>query len=56
MTHDPFVNHHFHLEHVDRGFLTDEDIQVIMKKEFQLKGWNKYGTCLFFLVFVDWHI
>ena len=56
MTHDPFLNHHFHLEHVDRGFLTDEDIQVIMKKEFQLKGWNKYGTCLFFLVFVDWHI
>lgn len=34
MTHDPFVNHHFHLEHVDRGFLTDEEIQVIMKKEF----------------------
>lgn len=34
MSHDPFVNHHFHLEHVDRGFLTDEEIQVIMKKEF----------------------
>ena len=34
MSHDPFVNHHFHLEYVDRGFLTDEEIQVIMKKEF----------------------
>ena len=34
MTHDPFLNHHFHLEHVDRGFLTDEEIQLIMKKEF----------------------
>lgn len=34
MSHDPFLNHHFHLEHVDRGFLTDEEIQVIMKKEF----------------------
>ena len=28
------MNHHFHLEYVDRGFLTDEEIQVIMKKEF----------------------
>lgn len=34
MTHDPFVNHHFHLEQVDRGFLTDEEINIIMKKEF----------------------
>lgn len=34
MTHDPFINHHFHLEHVDRGFLTDEEIKRIMQKEF----------------------
>lgn len=34
MTHDPFIHHHFHLEQVDRGFLTDEEIQRIMQKEF----------------------
>ena len=34
LTHDPFINHHFHLEHVDRGFLTDEEIRLIMQKEF----------------------
>lgn len=31
MTHDPFLNHHFHLEHVDRGFLTDDEIRRIME-------------------------
>ena len=34
MTHDPFVNHHFHLESVDRGFLTDDEIKRMMDKEF----------------------
>lgn len=36
MTHDPFLNHHFHLEPVDRGFLTDEEIQRIMHKDFEI--------------------
>lgn len=36
MTHDPFLNHHFHLEPVDRGFLTDEEIQRIMQKVFEI--------------------
>lgn len=31
MTHDPFLNYHFHLEHVDRGFLTDDEIRRIME-------------------------
>lgn len=34
ITHDPFMNHHFQLEYVDRGFLTDEEIKCIMEKEF----------------------
>lgn len=34
LTHDPFAQHHFHLESVDRGFLTDEEITKIMEKEF----------------------
>lgn len=36
MAHDPFLNHHFHLEPVDRGFLTDEEIQRIMQKDFEI--------------------
>ena len=36
MTHDPFLNHHFHMEPVDRGFLTDEEIQRIMQKDFEI--------------------
>lgn len=31
--HDPFRNLHFHLEPVDRGFLTDDEITAIIKKE-----------------------
>ena len=34
LSHDPFINHHFHLEHVDRGFLTDDEIRRIMQKKF----------------------
>ena len=34
LTHDPFAQHRFHLESVDRGFLTDEEITRIMEKEF----------------------
>ena len=34
LTHDPFINHHFHLEHVERSFLTDEEIRLIMQKDF----------------------
>lgn len=36
MTHDPFLNHHFHLEHVDRGFLTDDEIRRIMERDFDI--------------------
>lgn len=36
MTHDPFLNHHFHIEHVDRGFLTDDEIRRIMEKDFDI--------------------
>ena len=34
LSQDPFINHHFHLEHVDRGFLTDDEIRSIMQKKF----------------------
>ena len=32
--HDPFVNHRFHLEPTDRGFLTDDEILKIAHKDF----------------------
>jgi len=33
LLHDPFVNHHFHMEPVDRGFLTDEEILRVANKD-----------------------
>ena len=34
--HDPFANYHFHLELVDRGFLTDEEILKIVNKKLTI--------------------
>ena len=33
LLYDPFMNHRFHLEPVNRGFLTDEEILLIANKE-----------------------
>ena len=35
--HDPFLNHRFHLEPVNRGFLTDEEIMKIANKEIAIQ-------------------
>lgn len=35
--HDPFLNHRFHLEPVDRGFLTDEEILKIVNKDLNIE-------------------
>ena len=34
--HDPFANYHFHLELVDRGSLTDEEILKIVNKKLTI--------------------
>ena len=34
LLHDPFMNHRFHIEPVNRGFLTDEEILLIANKDF----------------------
>ena len=34
--HDPFVNFRFHLEPVNRGFLTDEEVLQIVNKELNI--------------------
>lgn len=36
LLHDPFLNHHFHLKPVNRGFLTDEEILKITNKKLSL--------------------
>ncbi len=36
LLHDPFMNHRFHLEPVNRGFLTDEEILLIANKEISI--------------------
>lgn len=36
LLHDPFINHRFHLEPVNRGFLTDEEILQIANKELDI--------------------
>ncbi len=36
LLHDPFLNHRFHLEPVNRGFLTDEEIMKIANKELDI--------------------
>ena len=38
--HDPFLNHRFHLEPVNRGFLTDEEILKIANKNL---GIQRFG-------------
>ena len=58
MTHDPFLNHHFHLEPVDRGFLTDEEIQRIMQKDFEIPRLEMVRdvfifSCFFGLAYID---
>ena len=37
LLHAPFVNHHFHMEPVDRGFLTDEEILRVANKDLGIQ-------------------
>ena len=36
LLHDPFMNHSFHIEPVNRGFLTDEEILCIAHKQINI--------------------
>ena len=36
LLHDPFMNHRFHIELVNRGFLTDEEILCIAHKQINI--------------------
>lgn len=37
LDHDPFINLRFHLKPVDRGFLTEEEIESLISKRFDVK-------------------
>lgn len=51
----PFMNHHFQLEYVDRGFLTDEEIKCIMEKEFPTARLEAVRDIFIFHASVGWH-
>ena len=36
LLHDPFMNHRFHIEPINRGFLTDEEILLIANKDLSI--------------------
>jgi integrase len=49
--HDPFLNHRFHLEPVNRGFLTDEEIMRIAHKELNIPRLELVRDILIFSCF-----
>ena len=50
--HDPFLNHRFHLEPVNRGFLTDEEIMKIANKEFAIQRLELVRDVFIFSCFI----
>lgn len=51
MKQDPFVNYKIRFEKVDRGFLTDEEIEKLMKKEFSIKRLEQVRDIFVFSIF-----
>ncbi len=53
---DPFANYRIRLKKVDRGYLTEEELQRILQKKMPAYGWNKCVTCLSSRALRDWLI
>lgn len=51
LLHDPFLNHRFHLEPVNRGFLTDEEILKIANKELGIQRLEQVRDMFIFSCF-----
>ena len=51
LLHDPFMNHRFHIEPVNRGFLTDEEILLIANKDFGISRLELVGDIFIFSCF-----
>lgn len=48
---DPFVNYKIRLKRVDRGYLTEHELQKILKKKFYLYPFGASTRCVHFRVF-----
>ena len=51
MKQDPFTNYKIRFEKVDRGFVTDEEIQAMMSKEFTIKRLEQVRDIFIFSCF-----
>ncbi|WP_373829404.1 site-specific integrase [Bacteroides heparinolyticus] len=51
LLHDPFLNHRFHLEPVNRGFLTDEEILKIANKDLGIQRLEQVRDMFIFSCF-----
>lgn len=58
MQHNPFANYKIHFKKVDRGYLTDQELEIIKNKEFDIKRLEKVRDIFMFacwtgLAYVD---
>ncbi len=58
MLHDPFANYKIHIKKVDRGYLTDQELERIRNKEFGIERLEKVRdifvfACMTGLAYVD---
>lgn len=51
MKQDPYACYKIHFDKVDRGFLTDEEIQSLMKKNFKIKRLEQVRDIFVFSIF-----
>lgn len=50
ITVDPYANYKIHLTKVDRGYLTQENVEKILKKEFSIKRLELVRDIFIFIV------
>ncbi|MFC2111399.1 site-specific integrase [Bacteroidota bacterium] len=48
---DPFVNYKIRLKKVDRGFLSDEELQILINKDFSVNRLSEIRDCFVFSCF-----
>lgn len=48
---DPFANHRLKLEKVDRGYLTEEELQKLIDKDIKIERLNQVKDCFVFSCF-----
>lgn len=58
MQHNPFANYKIHFKKVDRGYLTDQELEIIKNKEFDIERLEKVRDIFIFacytgLAYVD---